>query len=179
MNSDSPIGDGEVSAEQISEALASCTRAERKSAVSLLQALQNKLGYLPSLAIKAIAGELGFSPAQVYGVATFYNQFRFIPPGKHPIKVCKGTACHIRGAGITLDHWERRLGISSGEVTRDREFSLEEVACVGCCAMAPVTVIGEEVHGKIATSRIDGILLGIKMEKEKSGAKGEDDGSEA
>jgi len=167
----------DITMEQIREALDSCTEAERRSSISFLQALQNRLGYLPGAAIEAIAEDLDLSPAQVYGVATFYNQFRFVPPGKHPIKVCKGTACHIKGADLILEHWERRLEIASGEVTADREFSLEDVACVGCCAMAPVTVIGETVHGKIATSRIDGILLGYKLEKEKKAAEGggEDD----
>ena len=100
------------------------------------------------------------------GVATFYNQFRFHPPGKHPIKVCLGTACHVRGGDIILENFERKLGIHSGETTPDREFSIEKVACVGCCALAPVAVIEETVHGHMAPSKVEGLLMRIEIEKE-------------
>ena len=104
---------------------------------------------------------------EVFGVATFYNQFRLSPPGKHPIKVCLGTACHMKGGRIILEAWQRRLSIKVGEVTPDREFSLERVACVGCCAMAPVTVVEENVEGKVSPTRVDGILLSFELEREK------------
>ena len=121
---------------------------------------------------------LAVPPARVWGVATFYNQFRFTPPGKHAVKVCLGTACHVKQSGLVLDQWERRLGIAVGGVTGDREYSLDRVDCVGCCAMAPVTLIGEEVLGGMSVTRVDGILLGHKIEKEKAArAAGKTDGN--
>ena len=141
--------------------------ATRESLIPILQAVQRKFGFIPPEAIKGIASFLGIVPGEVFGVATFYNQFRFVPPGKHPIKVCLGTACHVRGGNIILEEWERRLGIKEGEVTEDREFSLDRVACVGCCALAPVAVIGDEVHGRLSPSAINGILLKFELEKKK------------
>jgi hypothetical protein len=103
----------------------------------------------------------------VYSVATFYNQFRLTPPGRHPIRVCMGTACHVKGGHIALAAWERRLKIGPGETTPDREFDLDTVACVGCCAMAPVTVVDHKVEGKADPTRVDGILLSYRLQKEK------------
>jgi NADH-quinone oxidoreductase subunit E len=104
---------------------------------------------------------------------TFYNQFRLNPPGKHSIRVCLGTACHMKGGYITLDAWKRRLKIESRQTTPDREFDLDTVACVGCCAMAPVTVVDNKPEGKVEPTRVDGILLGlgydhITKDREKS-----------
>jgi NADH-quinone oxidoreductase subunit E len=120
-----------------------------------------------------VADHLEMSTVEVYGVATFYNQFRFHPPGRHPIKVCLGTACHVRGGDIILENFERKLEIQEGQTTPDREFSIERVACVGCCALAPVAVIGETVHGHMAPSKVEGLILGFRLEKEKEGKKDE------
>ena len=109
---------------------------------------------------------LGIPVSEVYGVATFYNQFRFNPPGRHPVKVCMGTACHVKGGDIILENFERRLAIREGETTEDREFSIERVACVGCCALAPVALIGEEVHGHMAPSKVEGLFSRIQIQKE-------------
>ena len=106
-----------------------------------------KYSYLAPESIGIVAEHLEIAACDVYGVATFYNQFRFHPPGRHPIKVCLGTACHVRGGDIILENFERKLGISEGETTPDREFSIERVACVGCCALAPVAVVEEDVQG--------------------------------
>lgn len=140
---------------------------ERRSLIPILQDIQTKFGYLPREAIKAVANFMRIREIEVFGVATFYNQFRLNPPGKHPIKVCMGTACHMKGGRIILEAWERRLSIKVGETTSDREFSLERVACVGCCAMAPVTVVEENVEGKVSPTRVDGILLSFQLEREK------------
>jgi len=140
---------------------------ERWNLIPLLQMIQQKHAYLPDGAIKMAAQHLEIAPCEVYGVATFYNQFRFHPPGKHPIKVCLGTACHVRGGDIILENFERKLGIRVGQTTADREFSLERVACVGCCALAPVTLVGETVHGHMAPSKVEGIMLGFQIEKDK------------
>ena len=105
----------------------------------------------------------------VYSVVTFYNQFRLNPPGKHSIKVCLGTACHMKGGYITLDSWKRRLGIEVGQTTANREFDLSTVACVGCCVMAPVTVVDNKPQGKVEPTKVDGILLSFGVEIEKKG----------
>ncbi len=139
---------------------------ERSRLIPILQMIQQRLAYLPDRAIEAVAQHLGISASDVFGVATFYNQFRFSPPGKHPVKVCLGTACHVRGADIILENFERKLEIKEGETTADREFSIERVACVGCCALAPVALIGETVHGKMAPSKVEGLIMRCQIEKE-------------
>ena len=140
---------------------------ERGNLIPALQTIQEKYSYLAPESIGIVAEHLGIRACDVYGVATFYNQFRFHPPGRHPIKVCLGTACHVRGGDIILENFERKLGISDGETTPDREFSVERVACVGCCALAPVAVVEEDVLGHMAPSKVEGIILGFEIEKEK------------
>jgi NADH-quinone oxidoreductase subunit E len=139
----------------------------RGQLIPILQMIQEKHGYLASKAIEMVAEQLEIPICEVYGVATFYNQFRFHPPGKHQIKVCLGTACHIRGGDIILENFERKLGIRSGETTTDREFSIDRVACVGCCALAPVAIVDNTVQGQMAPSKVEGIILGFQIEKEK------------
>ena len=138
----------------------------RGNLIPILQMVQNNLSYLPSEALKIVAQHLGILESEVYGVATFYNQFRFHPPGKHPIKVCLGTACHVRAGDIILENFERKLEIPEGQTTPDREFSIERVACVGCCALAPVAIIDETVHGHMAPSKVEGLILRIKLQEE-------------
>ena len=135
--------------------------------IPVLQMIQKEYSYLSKDAIKLVADHIGTTSSNVYGVATFYNQFRFNPPGRHQIKVCLGTACHVKGGDIILENFERKLGIKYGETTPDREFSVERVACVGCCALAPVAIIDEKIQGGMAPSRVEGILLGFQIEKEK------------
>jgi NADH-quinone oxidoreductase subunit E len=130
--------------------------------------IQERHSYIAEDAIKMAAEHLGIAICEVYGVATFYNQFRFHPPGKNQIKVCLGTACHVRGGDIILENFERKLEIRDGETTPDREFSIERVACVGCCALAPVAVVNETVQGNMAPSKVEGLILGFKIEKEKA-----------
>ena len=138
----------------------------RGNLIPILQMVQNNLAYLPSEALKIVAQHLEILESEVYGVATFYNQFRFHPPGKHPIKVCLGTACHVRAGDIILENFERKLEIPEGQTTLDREFSIERVACVGCCALAPVAIIDETVHGHMAPSKVEGLILRIKLQEE-------------
>jgi NADH-quinone oxidoreductase subunit E len=130
--------------------------------------IQHEYAYLAPEAIASVAAHLRISVSEIYGVATFYNQFRFHPPGKHQIKVCLGTACHVVGADIILENFERKLGIKDGETTVDREFGLERVACVGCCALAPVAVVDETTYGHMAPSKVEGILLGFQIMKEQA-----------
>ena len=141
--------------------------SKRENLIPILQKIQEELGYLPSYAMLEVARFLNIPEIDVYSVATFYNQFRLTPPGKHSIKVCMGTACHVKGGHITLAAWQRRLKIGPGETTPDREFDIDTVACVGCCAMAPVTVVDKKVEAKADPTRVDGILLNYRLQKEK------------
>ena len=139
---------------------------QRRHLIPVLQKVQHILSFLPPQAIELVAQSLSLSPTEVYGVATFYNQFRFNPPGRHPVRVCLGTACHIKGSEIILEHFERKLDIRVGETTPDGEFSIDRVACVGCCALAPVTVMSETVHGNMAPSKVEGLIMRIEIEKD-------------
>ena len=139
--------------------------------VPILQKVQGKLGYLPRQAMLEIAQFLDIPGIDVYSVITFYNQFRLNPPGRHSIRVCLGTACHMKGGYITLDAWKRRLGINRGETTADQEFDLDSVACIGCCVMAPVTVVDGKPQGKVEPTKVDGLLLSLEQEREKKSKK--------
>ncbi len=140
---------------------------KRGNLIPILQRVQGRLGYLPREAMLEIAEFLDIPDIDVYGVVTFYNQFRLNPPGRHSIRVCLGTACHMKGGYITLDAWKRRLGIDRGETTPDREFDLDTVACVGCCTMAPVTVVNDKPQAKVEPTKVDGILLSFEREREE------------
>jgi NADH-quinone oxidoreductase subunit E len=144
---------------------------KRGNLIPILQQVQGELGYLPREAMLEVAQFLDTPEIDVYGVVTFYNQFRLNPPGKHSIRVCLGTACHMKGGYIALDAWRRRLGIDRGQTTSDREFDLDTVACVGCCVMAPVTVVDDKPLGKVEPTKVDGILLSFEQERERQGEK--------
>ncbi len=139
--------------------------------VSILQQVQKRLGYLPVLAMEKIADGLKVPAVDVYGLATFYNQFRLNPPGKHEVKVCMGTACYMTGGDITLESFERRMGINEGETSADRYYSLDRVACVGCCTLAPVAVIDDNVEGKVTPTRVDGIMLALEEDREDNAGR--------
>lgn len=141
---------------------------QRQHLIPVLQDTQRILSYLPPQAIELVARHFDISPTEVFGVATFYNQFRFNPPGRHPIRICMGTACHVKGGEIILEHFERKLDIHEGETTADREFSIDRVACVGCCALAPVALVGETAHGHMMTSKVEGLILRVQIEQEKA-----------
>jgi NADH-quinone oxidoreductase subunit E len=143
----------------------------RENLVPMLQRVQGRFGYIPREAMIEVADHLRIPPIDVFGVVTFYNQFRLNPPGRHPVRVCLGTACHMKGGYIVLDAWKRRLGIDRGETTPDREFDLDTVACVGCCTMAPVTVVDDEIEASVSPTRVDGILLAYQLEREKGSRK--------
>ena len=138
---------------------------QEETLIPILQQIQEGFGYLPPAAMPEVADFLNIPVIDVYSVATFYNQFRLTPPGKHSIRVCMGTACHVKGGHITLEAWQRRLKIEPGETTPDREFDLDTVACVGCCAMAPVSVVDKKVEAKADPTRVDGILLSYQLQK--------------
>lgn len=144
---------------------------KRSGLIPILQKVQDRLGYIPRESMEETAGFLGIPATDVYEVITFYNQFRLNPPGKHSIRVCLGTACHMKGGYITMDAWKRRLGIGEKETTEDREFDLDSVACVGCCMMAPVTVVDGKPEGNVEPTRVDGILLSFDLQREKDSGK--------
>jgi len=143
--------------EQLSQIFASYQR-QRGVLIPILQKVQEVSGYLPEEAISEIAYFLGLSESEVYGVASFYAQFRFERQGEHTIKVCQGTACHVRGGRRILEAVERELGIQPGGTTEDYKFSLERVACFGSCALAPVMVVDKTVYGRVTTVKAKKIL---------------------
>jgi len=137
-------------------------RKNRRYLISLLQAVQKKLGYISKEAMLKVAEFLEIPGTAVYGVATFYNQFRFTPLGKHPVNVCMGTACHLAGGRLVLEAMARELKVEVGGITEDKEFSLDRVACVGCCALAPVVVIDETVYPKMNAQKVEEVLVTVK-----------------
>ncbi len=139
-------------------------QGQRSELIPMLQAVQNEYGYLSEQQIKAIARYLGVPESQVFGVATFFAQFYFTPRGKHEIKVCVGTACHVKGANRILDAFERELGVCCGETTSNAQFSLEKVACVGSCAIAPVVMVADNVYGRLETKKVKGVLEKYEQE---------------
>ena len=126
--------------------------------IPILQQVQQVFGYLPEPAMKKIAKFLKLPESTVFGVGTFYAQFKLVPTGRNVIKVCRGTACHVRGSAQILGEIEKQLGISAGETTPDLEYSLETIACFGSCALAPVVVINSKVHGRMTTPKAREIL---------------------
>ncbi|TRZ52582.1 MAG: NADH-quinone oxidoreductase subunit NuoE [Dehalococcoidia bacterium] len=130
--------------------------------IPILQETQESFGYLPEGVIQKIARFLRLPESTVYGVSTFYAQFKFTPTGKKRVKVCRGTACHVRGGARILREVEKRLGIKPGETTADMEYSLETIACFGSCALAPVMVVDKDVYGRMTTTKVGQILGGTK-----------------
>jgi len=126
--------------------------------IPILQEAQEKLGYLPEEVMQRVAKFLRLTDNMVYGVSTFYAQFSFTPTGRNKVTVCRGTACHVRGGARILKEIERRLGIKPGETTEDMEYSLETIACIGACALAPTMKIGSETYGQMTTKKVAEVL---------------------
>jgi NADH-quinone oxidoreductase subunit E len=126
--------------------------------IPVLQEVQEKFGYLPLEVMEKIAGYLRIPASTVYGVATFYAQFRFTPSGKRVVRVCCGTACHVRGGANILLEVQKRLNIKPGETSADFSNSLETIACFGSCALAPVMVVNKDVYGRMTTKKVDQVL---------------------
>ena len=126
--------------------------------IPVLQHAQDVYGYLPQAVLEAIASELNIPVAEVFGVVTFYAQFHLTPRGKNIIRICQGTACHVRGAKTILDAVSKHLGVKAGETTPDLNFTIETVACLGACGLAPVMMVNDNTHGRLTPSDIPGIL---------------------
>jgi NADH-quinone oxidoreductase subunit E len=133
-------------------------KGERGDLIPILQRVQDLYGYLRPETIRSISRWLKISENEIFGVATFYAQFRFHPPGQHHIKVCLGTACHVRGGEQILVMAQQRLGIKTGETTADGKYDLDRVACLGCCALAPVVAFDDKIHSQMSVLKIQKIF---------------------
>ena len=141
---------------------------DRGALIAVLEEIQEQNGYLSEDALRMVSEKMDRSLVDIYGVATFYTQFRFNRPGEHEIKVCLGTACHVRGGENVMGTIQRSLGISDGETTEDGKFSLDRVACMGCCALAPVLVVDDKIFGNTSSSGAEETI-----KKYRSGGKKE------
>lgn len=135
---------------------------KRDELIPILQEAQEQFGYLPSEVMLEIAKFLRLSESTVFGVVTFYAQFKLVPSGRRIVRVCRGTACHVRGGVRILREVEKQLGIKPGETTDDLEYSLETIACFGSCALAPVMVVDENVHGRMTSTKVGQVLSDTK-----------------
>ena len=137
---------------------------DKSEIIPILQDIKSNIGYLPEEAIIEVSKFTRVPESEIYGVATFYTQFRFLTVGKKHIMVCKGTACHVKGAPQIIEGIERHLGIKEGEVTFDLEYSLESVGCLGCCALAPCAMINEEVESNLTLRDVKRIFSRMKRD---------------
>jgi NADH:ubiquinone oxidoreductase subunit E len=144
-------------ATKLEKLLASFT-GEKSELIPILQRVQQEFGYLSQDAMRQIAHFLKVPEGVVYGVATFYAQFKFVPVGRNIIRCCRGTACYIKGSPRVLEEMEKQLGIKAGETTPDREYTLETVACIGACALAPTMTIDGETYGKMSIKKVAEVL---------------------
>ena len=140
---------------------------KRSELIPILQHVQAELGYLPGYAMKKIAKFTGCSESNVFGVVSFYAQFRLKPAGRNQVMVCRGTACDVRGAPQILEEIGRQLGIEDGESTEDLEYSLETVACIGCCALAPCVMVHKDVHGRLNMKKVAKIFPEKEQKEEE------------
>lgn len=135
-----------------------------RALIPILQEIQDELRWLSSPTLEAVAGLLNMPLSHVYSVATFYKSFSLKPRGRRTCTVCMGTACHVRGSGAVLEHFERELGVQAGETTPDGEFTLERVNCLGACALAPLVVVDGRYFGQMSESKADAVLAGDKAQ---------------
>jgi NADH-quinone oxidoreductase subunit E len=153
-----PLPDQEAATEKRLTEILSSYQGKEDELIPVLQRVQQDFGYLPERAMKRIAEFLKLPESTVFGVGTFYAQFKLHPSGKKIVRVCRGTACHVRGGARILRQVEKELGIKPGETTPDFEYSLETVACFGACALAPVVVLNDNVSGRMTTAKVTGML---------------------
>lgn len=141
----------------------------RKSAlIGILQEIQAEYNYLPQKALIFVSQQLNIPLIDIIGVATFYSAFSLEPKGDHIIKVCLGTACHVRGGPKILDEFQKKLSIKPGQTTEDRQFSLDTVACLGCCAIGPVVVVDDDYHAQTSVRKVDSIINKYKKKENKN-----------
>ena len=150
------------------ENIVSESNKNHRKLIHMLHDTQKKFGYIPAHSISQISRELKISESEIFGVLTFYKAFALKPRGKHLITICMGTACHVRGAPMILDEFERKLGIKAGETTEDNLFTLETVNCVGACALGPIAIADGDYHGQMKTREVDEIIKKLKQGKSKN-----------
>jgi len=131
---------------------------DKSNLIAILQQVQKAEGYITSEAVTSISSHLSISRSQIFGVASFYSQFRFNPPGRNSIRICLGTACHVQGGDFLLNALRSEIGISPNETTPDGRFDLERVACLGCCALAPVVMINDDIFSNMSVIKLKEIL---------------------
>jgi len=131
---------------------------EKSALIAVLQEIENSYGYLPAWALRHVSEKLNVPMIQVYGVASFYKAFHLTPRGKHIIRVCLGTACHVRGGQRVIEELERKLNIEVGETTKDLNFTLERVNCLGCCALGPIVMIDENYYGHGSPAKVSSLM---------------------
>jgi NADH-quinone oxidoreductase subunit E len=134
------------------------TPGDKSNLIAMLQDVQKKEGYITPGAVDRISGHLGVSRSRIFGVASFYSQFKFNPPGRNSIKICLGTACHVQGGDFLLNALKSEIGISPNETTSDRKFDLERVACLGCCALAPVIMVNDAIFSNMSVVKMKELL---------------------
>ncbi len=145
----------------MSEAMESIFQRHTRTAdalIPILQEVQKEYGYISAGSVTSISKYLRISENEIFGVSSFYAQFRFNPPGRHSVKVCLGTACHVRGGATLLDALQAGLGIDCGETTEDKRFDLDRVACLGCCAQSPVVQVDGRIYSKITVNKLSELL---------------------
>lgn len=131
-----------------------CNNCRRSALIPILQEIESVYNYLPSWALRQVSEKLEVPLTQVYGVASFYDAFHLMPRGKHLVRVCLGTACHVRGGHKVFEEFERKLKIESGETTKDMQFTLERVNCVGCCALGPMVLVDDKYSGQMTPAKV-------------------------
>ena len=140
------------------EEIIAAHKGEEGALMPVLQKAQDVYGYLPKEVQERIAAGLDIPVSEVFGVVTFYAQFLLNPKGQHPVAVCLGTACYVKGSGLLMEKLEQLLGIENGGITEDLKFSLDATRCIGACGLAPVLTVGEDVYGRLEPSQLEGIL---------------------
>ena len=150
------------------EAVFASYKGQRDELIPILQDVQEECGYLSKEAMLGIARFAGISEAQVYAVATFYAQFRFTPIGRNHVMVCRGTACHVRGAPRILEEIEKQLGITEGETSEDLDYTLETVACIGACGLSPCLTVNKQVEAKMTRKKVTKMLKKISDKGDES-----------
>jgi NADH-quinone oxidoreductase subunit E len=134
------------------------TPGDKSNLIAILQEVQKKEGYITPEAVQKISAHLSVSRSQIFGVASFYSQFKFNPPGRNSIKICLGTACHVQGGDFLLSALKSEIGISPNETTEDRRYDLERVACLGCCALAPVVMVNDVIFSNMSVVKMKELL---------------------
>jgi NADH-quinone oxidoreductase subunit E len=153
---------------QVKQVLDKYPDAKRDKLIPILQEVQGTEGFISKEAVLEISQHLNLAPSKIFGVATFYNQFRFEPVGKYHILVCRGTACHVKGSGETLEAIERELGIKAGNTTRDGLFSIEVVACLGACGLAPLICINNEFYANATKDKVKEIVESYRLKEREA-----------